>query len=259
MCYNSLIFLIILLTYLLSTGVQAACPACESMGTQTSYCRTSSGEPARRNDFYQNIAPQDSFFTLLEKESLQKVEAIQNDPGFQEIVTELQNNSSQGQNGSVNSGPETQGDLREASLFDANLNEVSLYIFISFSMGEKALLNIAQDAKQFGATLVLRGFKEGSYLKTAQSLQNIIIKTGQGVIIDPELYTLFNITAVPTFVLAKPFNLNTAERIQTPIKWAPIHDKLQGHVSTHYALETFAKEGDLKTEANALLKRGVFK
>ena len=59
-------------------------------------------------------------------------------------------------------------------------------------------------------------------------------------------------TAVPTYVLAKPFNVIAAERVQTPM-----HDKLQGHVSTRYALETFAKEGDLKDEAQDLLTRGV--
>lgn len=233
---------------LLSTGVHAACPAYESIKEQKS-CRTSSVEPARKNEFYQNNNHQGSFFTLLQQESLQKVETLQKDTGFKEIVTELQSNSSQSENTAVNSGPQTQANLRETSL-----NEANLYIFISFSMGEKALLNIAQDAKQFGATLVLRGFKDGSYLKTAQSLQNMIIKTGPGVIIDPELYTLFDITAVPTFVLTKPFTLNTAERIQTPI-----HDKLQGHVSSQYALETFTKEGDLKDKAYELLSKEIIK
>jgi conjugal transfer pilus assembly protein TrbC len=113
-------------------------------------------------------------------------------------------------------------------------------------------LNIAHEAKRFGATLVLKGFREGSYRKTAQELQAIIIKTGQGVIIDPELYTLFNITAVPSFVLAQPFSLYSQERIQTPL-----HDKLQGHVSLHYALERFSKEGDLKEESLNLLHRVV--
>lgn len=177
----------------------------------------------------------------LQQESLQRVEALQKDPAFQEIVAELQSNASQSQNTAVNSGAENQG----------NLSEGSLYIFVSFSMGGKALLNIAHEAKRFGVILVLRGFKDGSYLKTAQSLQNIILKTGQGLIIDPELYTLFNITAVPTFVLAKPFASQFHERIQTPI-----HDKLQGHVSVHDALETFEKEGDLQNEAQQLLRTG---
>ena len=180
----------------------------------------------------------------LRQESLQKIEFLQKDPAFQEIVKVLQDNSSNTKNAAVNSIPETEGNLREASL----------YIFVSFSLGEKALLNLAQDAKRFGATLVLRGFREGSYAKTVQALTQIILKTGQGVLIDPELYTLFNITAVPTFILTKSFQLRPEIRIQTPI-----HDKLQGHVSAHYALEVFAKKGDLKDEAQSLLNRGGVK
>ncbi len=58
----------------------------------------------------------------------------------------------------------------------------TLYIFVSFSLGEKALLNLAQEAKRWNATLVLLGFIDGSYAKTARTLQNIIVKTGQGFI-----------------------------------------------------------------------------
>lgn len=228
----------ILLIGILSAATYAASPACGCVAAPTSQCRTSSGELARKNDFYQNSATYDSFFTMLQQESLQKVEELQKDPAFQETVKILQNNSSQSQYTAVNSIPGAQD----------HFNEPNLYIFVSFSMGKNALLNLAHEAKQFGATLVLRGFHGGSYAKTAQSLQNMITKTGQGVIIDPALYSLFNITAVPTFVLANSFPFQSQERIQTPI-----HDKLQGHVSVHYALETFAKDGDLKDEARGLL------
>lgn len=239
--------LCLLLIELLLTAVYAACPAYQNIQAQKS-CRTSSLENlARKNRWYQNMPLQDSFFMQLQQDSLKKVETLRNDPAFQEIVTELQSNSSQSENTAVISGPQTQANLRETSL-----NEASLYIFVSFSMGEKAFLNVALDAKRFGATLILRGFREGSYLKTAQSLQNMIIKTGQGVIIDPELCSLFDITAVPTYILTKPFQLNAVERVQTPI-----HDKLQGHVSAQYALETFKKEGDLQQEAQHLLHRGI--
>lgn len=234
MSCNLLIFNIILLANVLSIDVHASCRVSEQ-----TYCRTSSGEPARRNTFYQNSVPQDSFFKLLQQESLQKVETLRNDPTFQGIVTELQNNTSKDSSAFKDASKEVNGEL---------------YIFISFSLGEKALLNLAHEAKRFGATLVLRGFREGSYLKTAQALQKIILKTGQGIIIDPELYSLFNVTAVPTFVLAKPFPLQSQERTQTPI-----HDKLQGHVSTHYALETFVERGDLKEEVHELLSRGAIK
>lgn len=229
---------------LLSTVTHAACPAYGSIQEQKSCNACSVKKPPCRDKLYQNSDFSDNFLAQLQQESLQKVEELQKDPEFQEIVTELKSSTS-----------------KFYSVYSAlgNVEQSALYIFVSFSMGEKALLNIAHEAKQFEAILVLRGFKQGSYIKTVQSLQNIIIKTGQGVIIDPELYSLFNITAVPTFVLAKPFTLAAVERTQASIKWAPIHDKLQGHVSAHYALEQFTKEGDLKDKAQELLRTGETK
>lgn len=219
---------------------------------QTTSCRISSSEePARKQDFYQKFPALDNSLKtnelnekschtadlqILQKDSMQKVEALQQDKKFQEIVAELQGKE-----------PENARKIQDLSAE----NKAELLIFFSFSMGEKALLNLAHHAKRFGATLVLRGFKEGSYKKTAQALHKIILKTGQGILIDPELYTLFGITTVPTFVLTKPFQLNTGERTQTPV-----HDKLQGHVSTRYALEVITKEGNLKEEAHLILNRG---
>lgn len=171
----------------------------------------------------------------LQKDSLKKVESLVENKEFQAVVADLQDKAP-----ALQSLPQVKGKAHG-----------ELLIFVSFSMGEKALLNIAQEAQLYGATLVLRGFKEESYKKTVLSLQKIINKTGQGFIIDPELYTLFAIQAVPTFILAKSFELNSAERTQTPV-----NDRLQGHVSLHYALESFAKEGDLKETAQAFLGRG---
>ena len=148
-------------------------------------------------------------------------------------------------------GSSKKTNLSPTTFSHSTFSPPAFYVFVSFSLGEKALLNLAEDAKRWGATLVLRGFKEGSYRKTVKALQHIIQKTGQGVLIDPELFTLFAITAVPTFVLSRPFPVFTMDRIQTPI-----HDRLQGHVSLLYALERFSQEGDLSREAHGFLERG---
>lgn len=185
-------------------------------------------------------------------------EALKNtfqNKSFQEFISELQQPSGKG---CLSEKTLSKEGVSQKCLPDpwfkglpSKNQESQLYIFVSFSMGEKALLNLAQEAHAYGATLVLRGFKDNSYVKTAKALEKIILKAEQGVIIDPELYTLFSITAVPTFILSKSFQFNASERNQTPL-----HDKLQGHVSLKYALEIFAKAGDLKEEAQALLERG---
>ena len=172
-----------------------------------------------------------------QKESLQKVETLLQDHDFQSFVTELQDK--------LHDLPNSHKSK------DKRKPQGELLIFVSFSMGEKALLNLAEEAKRYGAILVLRGFLKGSYRKTVYALQKTINKTQQGFIVDPELYTLFSIQAVPTFIISKPFQLNASERTQTPL-----HDRLQGHVSVHYALETFSKDGDMKKEVQILLERG---
>ncbi len=240
-----------------SIGGQGHCRTSPETRLETSSQTSLVGEQDPKEGLYQNVASHDSAFTQLRQESLQKVEALLQDKEFRDTVLVLQNKASHSQNLSTVSKTEPLGTLSEANLPEASLSETSLYIFVSFSLSEKALLNLAQEAKRFGATLVLRGFKKGSYTKTAQSLQEIIIKTGLGVLIDPELYSLFHITAVPTYILAKPFSLQSQERTQTPIKWAPLHDKLQGHVSVQYVLEAFAKEGDLQQEARVFLHKGA--
>lgn len=178
--------------------------------------------------------PQKTCSDFLTEDALGKVETIKNDKDFQSFLTETLQ-----QKEAVLKDSEFQNFVNQVPLQTIPQNKSGdLYIFLSFSMGEKALLNLAIDAKRYGATLVLRGFIDGSYAKTAKALQKIIIKTGQGFIIDPELFTLFAVNAVPTFILAKPFQVSITDRTQTPI-----HDRLQGHVSIRYALEVLAKEG----------------
>jgi conjugal transfer pilus assembly protein TrbC len=247
-----------------------------------------------RHDFSQDFAIQ-----KLQEDSLQKIDTLLKDKEFQDIVstleakascpaTNLSFGTSSKDAGSLSKGCQMENGferLRRKSLrlespsdlvpeniprleSPSDLSSESLpltrsggilrpgnfYIFVSLSLGEKALLNLTIDAKRYGATLVLRGFKAGSYVKTVHALQKIIQETGQGLIIDPELFTLFAVQTVPTFVLSKPFHLNASERIQTPL-----HDRIQGHVSPKYTLETFAKEGDLKNEAESLLLAGEAK
>ncbi len=183
-------------------------------------------------------------FQDLQQELLQKKDLVLENKEFQEFVTALHEKL-------PHSLPTCQNaektNLGGSQAYNSKGN---LYIFVSFSLGEKALLNLAHEAQRYGAIFVLRGFKEGSYSKTVQALQKIILETGQGIIIDPELFTLFSVSSVPTFILAKSFSLNTFERTATPF-----HDRLQGHVSVHYALETFSKEGELQGEAKALLTK----
>ena len=181
-------------------------------------------------------------FHDFQQEAFQEKDLVLENKEFQQFITELNEKA-------LTSFPTCQSTEKiPAANSQVHSPEGNFYIFVSFSLGEKALMNLAHEAKRYGATLVLRGFQEGNYKKTIQTLQKIILKTGQGVSIDPELFAFFSISSVPTFILAKSFQLNSSEPTSLLL-----HDRLQGHISAHYALETFAKEGDLQSEAKALL------
>lgn len=132
--------------------------------------------------------------------------------------------------------------LKEAqnSCLASNLSSNSeLYIFASLSMPKTRLIELIKEAIHYNGMVVLRGLKNNSYKETTNLLQPIIKDAGAGFIIDPTLFSKFNITQVPVFILN-----DTIENK---------HDKVSGNINLKYALEQFAKDGDLKQEASKIL------
>jgi type-F conjugative transfer system pilin assembly protein TrbC len=122
-----------------------------------------------------------------------------------------------------------------------NANNTKIfYIFVSLSIPPKNLKFIALEARNHGATLVLRGLKENSYQKTAQYLQKLISETGIGMIIDPTLFTKYSVNVVPTFVLAAKEEICPSNMNCKPGRF----DKLTGNVTAKFAFEKFQKEGE---------------
>ncbi len=109
----------------------------------------------------------------------------------------------------------------------------AFYIFISLSMPKNLLERYNQIAKQTGAKLVLRGFKNNSFKDTIEVTQKLAMQ------VDPVAFKKFDITSVPSFVL-----VNNSK-----------FDKLVGNVSIKYALEQFEANGDLKQKATEYLQR----
>ena len=107
------------------------------------------------------------------------------------------------------------------------------YIFISLSMPKNLLEQYDQIAKQTGAKLVLRGFKNNSLKETIEVTQKLALQ------VDPMAFKKFGVTSVPSFVLVDDSTF----------------DKLVGNVSIKYALEQFENQGDLKAQATEYLKR----
>jgi len=85
----------------------------------------------------------------------------------------------------------------------AGVSPEMLYVFVSTSLNVSTLKQLAMQTKAAKGVLVLRGIK-GGFAGYAQLVKDFepVIATGADIQIHPELFDRFNVTAVPTFVIA---------------------------------------------------------
>ena len=121
-------------------------------------------------------------------------------------------------------------------------------IFISSSMPRASIVNYIEESRKYGATLVLRGFKNNSLKQTVSYIKSLSDK-GANVIIDPRSYRMFGIDSVPQIILISENNNCAIGACEI----TPIHDRIRGNVTLRYALERFEEEGDNRKQARALL------
>ena len=125
-----------------------------------------------------------------------------------------------------------------------------LQIFVSHSMPISLLKSYAKEATKYNGVLVFRGLPAGSFHRLAKLVSDISGDNAEGIAmqIDDEAFKAFNIKIVPTIVLSKEASI-FSEQVK-----GGAFDKVGGNVTIRYALERFAKEGDLKANALELLK-----
>jgi conjugal transfer pilus assembly protein TrbC len=109
-----------------------------------------------------------------------------------------------------------------------------LLVMVSLSMPRETLNRIADQAERAGATLVFRGLEGDSMTKMGEAVQKILGGRNVSVAIHPPAYRQFDVTRVPTVVIARPEAGNVLEngcsRTETFVKVA-------GDVSLDYALD----------------------
>ncbi|MBA4766749.1 MAG: type-F conjugative transfer system pilin assembly protein TrbC [Porphyrobacter sp.] len=131
----------------------------------------------------------------------------------------------------VDAGAIARSDLGEAPRFIA---------FASLSMPPAALKQMIRDVNAAGGVVALRGLSKGSAKAFTEALGKLALDQdtlGQ-VGIDPRLFRAFNVTAVPTYVVASSdFDLCDGFDCQTIV---PPHDRVSGNVKPAFALETIA-------------------
>jgi conjugal transfer pilus assembly protein TrbC len=130
-----------------------------------------------------------------------------------------------------------------------------LLVFVSMSMPMAALVKLGQQSKRAGAVLVLRGLEgglsRGSWSRMMDELKPVA-ETGASIQIHPDLFRLYGVTQVPTFVLMEPEEAECvmdSTRCQTMLR-------ATGDVSLSYVLDKWADgEGVLADKARSRLKR----
>ena len=81
-----------------------------------------------------------------------------------------------------------------------------IIVFISFSMPDVAIKELCKSADKYGATVVLRGLHEDSFLKTKDKILEVS-SNGLSLSIHPDLFKQYDISRVPTFVKINHYRL----------------------------------------------------
>lgn len=130
-----------------------------------------------------------------------------------------------------------------------------LLVFVSFAMPEGALRKLIEQAERTRAVLVLRGLKEGSMVKTAAAVRQLLGERKTALQIDPRGFDRFGVSQVPTFVLLRDGTQaqRCADASCVP---ATSYTTLVGDVTIDYALEWIeTHSSSAQREAKVLLQR----
>ena len=130
-----------------------------------------------------------------------------------------------------------------------------LLVFVSLSMPRPTLQRLIDQAARANASIVLRGFANGSLRDTVAQVQGLIGTRQVAVQIDPQAFDRFAVTRVPTFVLVRD---GTRPVACASGSCAPADSFLRtsGDVSLDYALEHMRRSAPgFSPAADTFLKR----
>jgi conjugal transfer pilus assembly protein TrbC len=113
-----------------------------------------------------------------------------------------------------------------------------LMVFASFTMPAASLKRLVSQARQVGAAVVLRGFRNNSLKETAQAIE-ALGEPGGNVLVNPNAFTKYQVKAVPTLVLA---SAATVDQVDAQGCALPDHYvAVSGDVTLDYALDEIAR------------------
>ena len=125
----------------------------------------------------------------------------------------------------------------------------SLMTFVSAAMPSRLLETMATQTHKAGGSLVIKGFVGGKLSTTLKFVQPLSEKTGVNVLIDPNMFSLFQVSSVPEIIVTSepltPCDPNGKDCSRN----VPKHDRMKGNVTLYYALEQFSWEGESADKA----------
>ena len=129
-------------------------------------------------------------------------------------------------------------------------------VLVSFSMPDADIRDLARQAAQIGARLILRGLVDGNLRATQRKLAQFADVPGASFMVDPTLFRRFKVEAVPTFVLPLE-ELNACSQDGCPV---PAHVKVSGESGLDHILDEISRRArdprakQLASEMQAMLK-----
>jgi len=111
-----------------------------------------------------------------------------------------------------------------------------LLVFVSLSMPQPTLQRLIDQAARTQASIVLRGFADGSLRTTVARVQRLIGDRQVAVQIDPQAFDRYAVTRVPTFVLVRD-GARSVACAGGSCAPSEIFLRTSGDVSLDYALE----------------------
>lgn len=135
-----------------------------------------------------------------------------------------------------------------------------LIVFASLSMPPESLKQLLRDTSKAGGAVVFNGFPGNSMKAFQQGILKVVDRQEDygNIGIDPRLFRAFDVTAVPTFVVAtSDFDLCDGFECRTQV---PPFDRMSGNVTLEHVLETFVEGrgpgAGISAQALVRLKRG---
>ncbi len=136
---------------------------------------------------------------------------------------------------------------RVAGRLSARPRGPEVIVFMSLSAPAAAWRQWSREAARIGSPLVLRGFGPGGLQATVKRIGPYLGREG-GAAIDPRLFRLFGVTAIPAVVVV-PGGVPPCESAGCAADPAPPHDRIAGNIGLEAALEAVAVEGGPSRDA----------